>query len=187
MKNCDRLFKKSAKTKDKITYIPHEGVIAEDGNGTLASFKLGLNIERGLGLPYVFEDEYEDNEGYYSFPLYMFFNETFRISTKRDKTTIEVMSCTHSFILEGHELIGMDFGELLLLNILHFDYVHNNYYGLGNNINFRYYAVYHNLEYKLSVYVWRKKIREVLVNGNFFIEKKYDNPEYLDFFKVIKL
>ncbi|WP_455607686.1 hypothetical protein [Bacteroides sp.] len=187
MKNSENISSKSAKTRNKITYVPYEGVIAEDGNGILAFFKLGANIKKELVFPYAFEDEYEDDEGYHFFPLYMFFDETFQILTERDNKPAKLIYCAHSFIFEGYELMGMEFEKLLQIELLQLDYVHNNYYGPGNNINFRYYTVYYNLEHKLSIYVWRRKIREILINEIFFQKKEYENPEYLDRYKIIKL
>ena len=170
--------------KEKITYVPHEGVVVEDRNRNSFFFKLGSDILKNHFFSYTFEDEDPED---CSSPLYLFFNETFRIWTEKDKKTILGMACENSFILKGYELIGMDFKELLQLGILRFDYVEYDRYWLGSNINFRYYTVYYNLEYNFSIYVWRKKIRRILINSNFFTQKKYEDIEYLESLEIIKL
>ena len=173
----------------KITFIPQQGIVADNKKGVTAFFKFGEDVREQLVFPYTVERHrirHKKNEGKY-YSLYMFFDETFQILTERDKKTAKLIYCAHSFIFEGYELMGMEFEKLLQIELLQLDYVHNNYYGPGNNINFRYYTVYYNLEHKLSIYVWRRKIREILINENFFQKKEYENPEYLDRYKIIKL
>ena len=75
----------------------------------------------------------------------------------------------------------------LQLNLFHLDYIDEDYYSVAPGINFRHYKVYYNLAFQLSIYIWRKKIREVLVCGFFFETKKYEDPDYLEIFKLKKI
>lgn len=170
---------------DKITYIPHVGVVVAKGHDA-ALFKVGMDIRGGLVFPYEFEDKDPEDPEDSSSPLYMFFNETFRIWTEEDKTTISGMSFSHTFIFNGYELIGMDFEKFSQLNLFSFDYIKDSLYSVGSDINFRYYKVCYNLKYKFSVYIWRKKIREITINAAFFRKKLYKNIQFLDYFDINK-
>lgn len=178
----------AAKTKGKIIYLPHEGVIAENKKGISTPFKFGMNIQDCLAFTYVFEDEEPENS--YSRPLYMFFDETFMVcTTKVDKTSISIIKCSDSFIFEGYEIIGMKLDVFLQLNLIHFDYFDEDNYlpGSGDGTNFRYYKVYYNIEHKLAIFVWREKIRFVTLCNSFFTERLYEDPAYLERYHIRKL
>lgn len=171
---------------DKITYIPHVGVVVEKGHDSIL-FKVGMDIRDGLVFPYELEDKEPENPGDNSSrSLYMFFDETFRIWTKEDKTTISGMSFSHTFIFNGYELIGMEFEKLSQLHLFSFDYIKDSLYSVGSNTNFRYYKMCYNLKHKFSVYIWRKKIREITINDAFFRDKMYRNAQILKCLKINK-
>lgn len=170
---------------DKITYIPHVGVVVAKGHDA-ALFKVGMDIRGGLVFPYEFEDKDPEDPDENGRLLYMFFDETFNVLTEKDKTTISGMAFSHTFIFNGYELIGMEFEKLSQLNLFSFDYIKDSFYSVGSNINFRYYKMCYNLKYKFSVYIWRKKVREIKINDTFFRKKLYKNIQFLDYFDINK-
>lgn len=175
-----------AKTKDRIIYLHNEGVRVETKKGISASFKFGMNIQSELFFPYTLENEHFEDDCY---PLYLFFDEAFRVWTQKDKETIIGIGDSISFIFDGQDLIGMDFDKFMQLDILHFDYVEEKYYGppTGDGVNFRYYNVYYNIKHQMIAYVWRRKIREITLRDTFFLQKKYEDLEYLEEFGIMKI
>ena len=157
----------------KITFIPQQGIVADNKKGVTAFFKFGEDVREQLVFPYTVERHrirHKKNEGKY-YSLYMFFDESFRVWTGKGLTKISGFGCYKSFIFKGYELIGMNLERFLQLNLFHLDYIDEDYYSVAPGINFRHYKVYYNLAFQLSIYIWRKKIRVVLVCG-FFFEKK---------------
>lgn len=176
----------AVKTKDRIIYLHKQGVRVETKDGISVSFKFDMSILNGLILPYTLENEnFENNCN----PLYLFYNELFRVWTKKDNETIIGMGGSISFILKECELIGMDFDKFMQLGLLHLDFIEEKSYGppIGDGVNFRYYDIYYNVEYQMAFYVWRKRIREVTLRDTFFLQKKYEDSQYLDNYHIKKI
>ncbi len=173
----------------KITFIPQQGIVADNKKGVTAFFKFGEDVREQLVFPYTVERHrirHKKNEGKY-YSLYMFFDESFRVWTGKGLTKISGFGCYKSFIFKGYELIGMNLERFLQLNLFLLDYIDEDYYSVAPGINFRHYKVYYNLAFQLSIYIWRKKIRVVLVCGFFFEKKMYEDPDYLEIFKLKKI
>ena len=173
----------------KITFIPQQGIVADNKKGVTAFFKFGEDVREQLVFPYTVERHrirHKKNEGKY-YSLYMFFDESFRVWTGKGLTKISGFGCYKSFIFKGYELIGMNLERFLQLNLFHLDYIDEDYYSVAPGINFRHYKVYYNLAFQLSIYIWRKKIRVVLVCVFFFEKKMYEDPDYLEIFKLKKI
>ena len=159
------------KGRVKLIYVHKKGMLAQNNRGDdIAFFQFGNKIESYLHLPHEYNESDNDPEYPDCTDTYCFFNEGFTFWVDRkDRNVLWRMRSDISFIFEGHELIGMNFDDFMKLNLLTPDYVEKDRLSLAiGKEYFRHSTLYYFCEYKLTFYVWRKRIRTVIINNPFF-------------------
>lgn len=147
------------KTKTIILH-PNKGVSIANSN---VFFKLGSNIRRYQPMKY--DLSHSDKSDSFNTSFYELFDYPIEIWTNNEKKagTIETIRCEKTCVWNGIELIGMLYDDF----ITQFHLIHDCYdkvYSYGPKRNGREYEVYDFYNYGLSIWVWRKRIRDILVS-----------------------
>ena len=173
------------KDKIKFIYVPKKGIIAQSGKGdNIAFFQFEKNIESLLKLSHIYL------EGIPEYPecteAYSFFDDgvAFWVS-KKDRNILSRIRCDTSFVFKGYELIQMEYEKFINLKLLFPDFIQYDYYFPGPKEYFRYYTLYYFCKYQLVFFVWRKKIRMVIMKDSFFKRKK--SQKYLEKERIRKV
>lgn len=138
--------------KDKIHLVP---------NTSVSIFKLGDNIANYLTHDYELvtteeSGDYYDTYIFYDIPVDIWVDSETRL-------IIDTIRCQISCILDNHELIGMPYSDFTRIFKVKHDNV-DQLYSYGPKVNGRNYTVYDFDELGLMIWVWRDRIRTILVS-----------------------
>lgn len=162
-------------TKDKVQVIlfPREGVSIQL-DSTNIFFKLGSDIYSYKQFEHEFTSKVIETDGkYFDADRYNFIKYpiTVWVNEETGDQYIDLIKCEKTCIWKGQELIGMLYEDFLKLSQLNPDHS-DKQWSSGPYINDRNYYVYNFDSMGLMLWVWRKRIRQILINS-----PEYDQDE----------
>jgi hypothetical protein len=151
--------------KGFIILQPLKGVMVYDGKKEQA-FNLGESIEKYKFLPHDYDPKIRSSDGEtFGFESYTLFNYPISlwVDDESGKAVIQTVYCDETCLWQEKELIGMLYDDFLNTYKLTPD-VTDSQWSSGPTKNDRNYNIYGFNSIGVNLWVWRKRIRKVLVS-----------------------